>query len=308
MAFYLMSVPSSAISASWRGTFLVAFSGMLYGAIGYCGTQLFHQHFSVPTMLFWRFFVAMVGMLCFILVSKKNVFQLHGTPTAFIKMLFLGVISYSGASAFYFVASKYIGTGLAMVIFFSFPVFVTLFAWFLSTWRMNKYAFFSLLAVVIGLLCLKGNGPHALNMFGIMIAVTAALCYAIYVYGSRHSASLMDSRLQTFLICAGNTLVFFIISSYDHSLFIPTTLSAWLYILSLGLLATALPIQLLLDGLKYISPIKASILSVLEPVVTVLFGLTLLHETISYVQLLGIMIVLLGAILIQFERTPAHAH
>lgn len=304
----MTATPCLLVSNPWRGTFLVALSGILYGAIGYCGTQLFHQNFSVSSMLFWRFLVASLGMLAFIAFSKKNVFELRGSRSAFIKMLLLGIISYSGASEFYFVASQHIGTGLAMVIFFSFPVFVSLFAWFLSSWRMNKYAFFSLLAVIIGLIFLKGHGEHALNLFGIFLAVIAALFYAIYIYGSRHSGQLMDSRLQTFSICLGNAIIFLVISFYNHTLFMPPTFQAWLYILSLGILATALPILLLLEGLKYVSPIKASILSVFEPVVTVLFGLALLHETISYMQLLGIMIVLLGAILIQFERTPAYVH
>ena len=296
------------MSNPWRGTLLVALSGMLYGAIGYCGTQLFHQHFSVSSMLFWRFCIASLAMLTFICSSKKKVFELRGEKSAFLKLLLLGILSYSGASAFYFAASKHIGTGLAMVIFFSFPVFVTLFVWCSSSWRMNKYAFFSLLTVILGLILLKGQGEHALNLFGILLAVIAALFYAIYVYGSRYSGQLMDSRLQTILICLGNAIIFLVISVYNHTLFIPETLSAWFYILALGVLATAVPIQLLLEGLKYVSPIKASILSVLEPVVTILFGLVLLHETISSLQLLGIMIVLLGAILIQFERTPAYAH
>lgn len=64
------------------------------------------------------------------------------------------------------------------------------------------------------------------------------------------------------------------------------------------IVATAIPIQLLLDGLKYVSPVKASILSVFEPLVTVFIGFVLLHETMSSLQSIGITIVLLGAILI----------
>lgn len=287
-----------------RGAFFVAFSGMLYGMMGYLAVQLFHQHFSVSAMLFWRFFTAMLWMLISSVACGKNIFSEMNTHPVVVKSIINGVISYSIGTACFFLACKHIGTGLAMVIFFSFPVFVTLFAWVLSNWQMNKYAFASLLAVIIGLLLLKGVGRHALDAQGIGFAVFAALLYAVYVYGNQHSVKMLDSRLLTFLICLGNSLVFLIISCATKSFIVPNTFHLWFYVLAIGILATALPIQLLLDGLRYVNPVKASILSVLEPVVTVIIGLAFLNETISYVQSIGVVIIILGAILIQFEKMP----
>ncbi len=285
-----------------RGTLLVAVSGMLYGVMSYCGTKLFREHFTLQAMLFWRFFVAMLWIVSSNLVVGKNIFQHINNDSNLMKTVLLGAITYSVGSASYFLAALHIGTGLAMVIFFLFPVFVTLFAWILSDWRMNGYAFCSLLAVIIGLLLLKGTGSDALDTGGIFFAIIAALFYAIYIYRSQHSAKTINSRLLTFLICFGNAAIFLLLCCYTHTFIFPTTFKAWVYILAIGIVATAVPIQLLLDGLKYISPIKASILSVLEPVVTVIVGLSLLGETISSFQAVGIVIVLLGAILIQFEK------
>ncbi|RDI42551.1 DMT family transporter [Aquicella lusitana] len=289
-----------------RGTLLVALSGMLYGLIGYLGTELFHEHFSVANMLFWRFLIATFWMLGSITLLRKKNSESTQAYSSLVKVILFGAVTYSGGSAFYFMASTHIGTGVGMVIFFSFPVFVTLFAWLFSGWRINKHTFASLVAVVTGLLLLKGQGQYQLDIFGLFFAILAAFCYASYVYGSQHSAKTIDSRLLTFLICFANTVIFLILSCYTHSLSVPVTPVAWCYVLALGIIATAVPIQLLLDGLKYISPVKASILSVLEPVVTVIIGLALLHEKMSYTQSIGVIIVLLGAILIQFERIADH--
>jgi drug/metabolite transporter (DMT)-like permease len=89
---------------------------------------------------------------------------------------------------------------------------------------------------------------------------------------------------------------------YTHTFTVPTTITAWANVLAIGIIATAIPIQLLLDGLKFISSVKASILSVLEPVMVVVMGLAFLGESISSMQVIGIITVLTGAILIQFER------
>lgn len=292
----------SIISNPLRGTLLVALSGMLYGIVGYCGTMLFREHFSVPAMLFWRFGIATiwVGVSC---ISQRKKLLIHAHRYKGLgKAVIFSSVFYSGASAFYFLATEHIGTGVAMVIFFSFPVFVTLFAWMLSSWKMNRATFASLALVVVGLVLLKGHGSNALNMLGILLGVIAAISYACYVYNSQHTTYIIDTRLLTLLICASNTIIFFLLMMYTHTFTAPTTLTAWANVLAIGIIATAIPIQLLLDGLKFISSVKASILSVFEPVMVVVMGLAFLNESISSMQILGIITVLTGAILIQFER------
>lgn len=285
-----------------RGALLVAFSGLLYGFMAFFGTELISINLTVTTMLFWRFFVAMIWVLVSAAWQKKKIFRDPPNHSTLLQIILLGGASYSLGSLFFFLASKYTGTGVAMVIFFCFPVFVTLFSWVTTSWRMNIHAAMSLIAIIAGLMLLKGHGSHRLSLTGIIFAILAGISYAIYVIYSKNNIKNIDSNLLTFLVCLGNTLIFFVLSCATKSFYIPHTLHAWFYISALGIVATAIPIQLLLDGIKHISPIKASILSVLEPVVTLLVGVTLLNESMSGVQAAGIMIILFGAILIQFER------
>lgn len=294
---------SQLIRPEWRGTGLVALSGFCYGFLGYLGTSLFQYHLSIPDMLFWRFFIAAWWMLLTTVFFKK-IKILPTDRKTLLKIIAYGALCYGGSSGFYFIASQYIGTGLAMVIFFCYPVFVTLLALIAGTWKINKHALASLTIILIGLICLKGEGKTALDIMGIFLSILSGVCYAIYIYANRHQAKIIDSSLLTLLICLVTSIIFLIMACFTHSFTIPTTLGAWAYILALGIFATAIPIQLLLDGLKYISPIKASILSVLEPVVTLAVGFVALHEAVSFLQLMGALIVLAGAILIQFEYTP----
>jgi len=288
-----------------HGTLLVTLSGLLYGFLGYLGTQLLRAEFTVENMLFWRFLFATLWMLIPTLILKKSSSEKKHAHSVLLKIVIFSTLTYSGATAFYFLGTRYIGTGISMVIFFSYPIFVTLFAWLLGQWRMNKIALLSLCIVLIGLICLKGQGQHTLNLLGLLFAILSALFYAAYVYGSHHLGKNIEANLMTLLVCIGNTAIFFVLSSFTHSLYWPTTLSTVGYALALGILATAIPIQLLLKGMQYISPVKASILSVLEPVVTVLIGVLLLAEAISPLQWLGMMIMLAGAITIQFESLPS---
>lgn len=282
-----------------KGTAFVALSGMLFGLIGYLGTQLFRLNFSVENMLLWRFVIAGGWIILIGLLSPKKPIK----PTlTFSKVFFLSILSYSGGSAFYFMAVQHLGTALSMVIFFSFPVFVTLFTWCFDHWRMNKHAVLSLFAVILGLIILKGSDRGHLDYTGFFLGLGAAFCYATYVYSCQHSIKAASSSAITLLVCAGNALIFLVLSLKNHTFFVPNHLMMWVYVCALGVFATAFPIQLLLEGLKYINPVKASILSVLEPVVAIIVGLLVLHESFSFMQSLGVVILLLGAIVIQFER------
>jgi drug/metabolite transporter (DMT)-like permease len=47
---------------------------------------------------------------------------------------------------------------------------------------------------------------------------------------------------------------------------------------------------------------RASIISVLEPLVTVVVGIILLNESISNVQLIGGLLILSSALVVQFQK------
>lgn len=286
-----------------RATLLVALSATLYGCLGFFGTKLINLHFTVSAMLFWRFFIAALWMLPFLwkkftqTATVKNYNNYH-----LLRAFIFGGICYGGNSALYFIASRYIGTGLAMVIFFTYPMFVVLLARLIDKYPISKHMIIALISIGVGLLLLKGNHTATLNKVGVFFAILSAVFYAFYIFGSKYIARNIPTCHSTILVCAGCSLLFLIITLFNHEFIWPTLLKEWLYIITLGVVATALPIQLLLEGLKDIQPSKVAIISVLEPVVTLIVGITALHEVTSTVQLIGCIIILFSAVVIQFER------
>lgn len=288
------------------GMTLVLISGLLYGLIGYFGIQLYAEGLDVPSMLFWRFFTAAVWMLIACAIfrrpSKRKVSAI--SRRKMLQLAIVGSISYVSGSAFFYLSSLHIGTGPAMVIFFSFPVFVTLFSIYFHHATINRYLLISLMMVVVGLSLLNRGGKTVLDLIGVIFALIAAFSYGVYVYYSKHHTSKADSLWQTFAICAGCSLIALMFALMNHSFSAPPTLLAWRNILILGIVSTAIPIQLLLNGLRYISSVKASILSVTEPLTTVVIGVLFMHESLTAMQLIGILTILSGALAIQFEKQP----
>lgn len=280
---------------------LIALSAILYGFLGYLGTAVLNENFTISAMLFWRFFIAGSWMLCF---TVKNC-----SPRVFSKelpvllgMFVLGAIGYAGSSEFYFLASQFTGTGLAMVIFFCYPIIIAVISWLRNPQHFNKYTFVLLSTMSVGLLLLRDPTAHGVNWLGISFGIIAALCYALYIMGSKRFSLVSDANVITTIVCYGCACIFFILALATKSFVLPHTAKTWWNLLALGVLATALPIQLMLKGLRYVSSMRASIISVLEPIVTVLVGVVMLHEFISGVQMLGVIIILCSALLVQFHK------
>jgi drug/metabolite transporter (DMT)-like permease len=274
---------------------LIAFSGFLYGCLGLFGTLFQRQGYSVSNMLFWRFALATLCILPICLNEQKLISKSLTSQNLLSSLI--GAILYSITSASYFVASNAIGTGLSMVIFYTYPVMIFICLWLFLKQNIEIHSWISLVIVCIGLLLLNQTARSAvISYFGILSAIASALFYAIYILFNKKQTSQMPPGIATFILCLFSALYFFGASFLRDEFSVPHTLNDWLIALLLGFFATSLPIFLMLVGLKNVDAEKAAILSVLEPVVTVIIGVLLLSESLSFSQGLGVAVVLMGTL------------
>lgn len=275
-----------------QGALYAISSGLCYGLMGYFGVTLMHSGLSVFNMLFWRFLIATLFVLILLLPKYKNEYKLSRES---LKVLVYGIVFYGTGTIAYFMASQHIGTGLSMVIFFSFPAIVMLLNIVFYKTKISMLYCFAFAIIVAGMLCLADKHALSFNVLGIALALLSAFCYACYIFSSKRI--VLSPLLSTLMVSAGCMTTCLVAAIMDASLHIPTGVYTWFCIISMGLVCTALPILLLLQALKYISSEKASMLSVLEPVFVVIFGIVLLDEQVTTLQIAGIVVVLSGALM-----------
>lgn len=281
------------LSKHSRGSFYAILSGFLYGFVGYFGVSVIHASISVTNMLFWRFLIASLLISIIILFQRKHVKDsLKNMGTAFIN----GAIFYGLSTMLYFYACPYIGSGLAMVIFFTYPAMVMLLNHFLYGYRIPGIYYFAILTIIIGMAFFVDPNEMQFDLLGIVFSIVSAVFYAGYIVSSK-KMSTVSPTVSTLMVCLGCMSTSLIVALLDHSFTIPTTLPVWLNLLGIGIVATTAPILLLLYSLNYISSEKTSILSVLEPVFVLIFGVILLDEPMKLRYILGTIIVLSAAIL-----------
>ncbi|CEK10710.1 DMT family transporter [Legionella hackeliae] len=275
-----------------NGALYAALSGLFFGLIGYFGVSVMNANVSVNTMLFWRFLVSSLFM-CLLLIPRLKLLSFN--LIEIIKVTFYGAAFYGTCSILYFVSTEYIGSGLSMVIFFTYPSMVLLINFLFFKQKISKIYYVALMIIFVGMMLLVNGSQFHFNLMGVGLSLLSALLYALYLIASKSSP--VPALLATLFVSIGAMLVSLIAAFIEGTFFIPTRLDVWFNICGIGVICTALPIVLLLKGLQHISSLQASILSVLEPVFVVIFGILLLGEQINLVQGFGIVVLLSGALL-----------
>jgi drug/metabolite transporter (DMT)-like permease len=274
------------------GAIYVALSGLFFGFIGYFGVSIVHANISVNTMLFWRFLVASVFM-CVILLPQFR--ALHAQPRDLIKSLVYGVFFYGPSSTLYFMAANSIGSGLAMVLFYTFPAMVLLMDFVITKHAINPSYYVAVGIIIMGMTCLTFGDTAQFNLKGVGYSILSAFLFALYMIFSKSSTA--SAQVDTLTVCLGSTLSALMMALLEHRFVIPNQMDIWINIIAIGTVCTSVPILLLLKGLKNISALQASILSVLEPVFVIFFGVMLLGESITALEYVGVATLLSGALL-----------
>jgi len=283
------------------GVLYTALSGILYGSIGYFGATLMEHGFSVSNLLLWRF------LLSAVLLIPVLVWWLKDRPSIdwknCLKLFLFGAIFYGGSTALYFEASRSIGTGLAMVIFFAYPIVVVALSSFLHQTPFTKATFAALILIVVGCTLIALGEKFQVDFYGITLAVLSGVGYALYVFFSKGASKSIAPAIATFVVCLGGTVAFVPCTLLiDGFINVPSNAFMWTNAGLFSLMGTVLPVMFMLVGLKTISANKASIISVLEPVTTLAVGAAILNENVSMLQAIGAVIILLSAVLVQLEK------
>ena len=285
------------LSAEQRGSLYVISSGVCYGFIGYFGVTLINSDLSLANMLFWRFFIA--ALFIFPILVTQLYKDIRVSLKENLKIVLYGMLFYSTSSITYFVGSKYIGTGLTMVVFFTYPALVMLFNCVLYKAKINISYYLAFSMMIFGIILLVDLHDLEFGFLGIGFGVLSATCYACYIIASKKSN--VAPIVSTFMLLIGCTVTCLIFTCLEYSFFVPH-LDSWINIIPMAIICTALPIILVLQGLKYISSEKASIVSILEPIFVLMSGIILLGERVSNIQILGIVAVLSGALITLFAK------
>jgi drug/metabolite transporter (DMT)-like permease len=281
-------------------------SAAAFGAMAVFGKLAYDEGVTVGTLLPARFLVA-ASVLWLLLAASGRLATVRALPRRdALLALALGAVGYSAQAGAYFAALERLDAGLLGLVLYTFPVMVTVAAVALGRERFTTRSGLALALACGGIgLVLAGAAGGALDPAGVALAVAAAVVYSTYILVSDGVAERLEPLALATLVCTGAaaTLTVGALALGDLR---PGAVSAGGYgwLAALSLVSTVGAIVLFFAGLRRVGPTAASILSTLEPVVTVALAALVFGEALGPAQLVGGALVLGAAVVL---RAPGRA-
>lgn len=278
------------------GVLLVALSAAGFGTLGIFGKLAFAADLSLSTMLVVRFFLA-TALVWAVLWSRGSLRLLSGRPLAVA--LSLGAFGYAAMSGLYFASLSFLTAGLAGIVLYTYPAFVILLSAAALGERVTVRTVLSLVTALAGVVFITEADAAGADVRGIALVLGAAVVYAAYITASRAVLETVEPHTLMAHVLPAAGLAFLVYGTLSNGLSAPTNGYQWSLLLAIAVLATVVPVFAFYTGLERIGAGPTSIVSTVEPVVTVALGAAVLGEPVTTATVLGGGLVLAGVLLVR---------
>jgi drug/metabolite transporter (DMT)-like permease len=294
------------------GSLTVALAASLFGMLGVLSRRVYELGLDPFGFVAWRAGVGALVTAALVAWGLRRGARLVGWRSLDARgRASLGVAALMGTTLnlAMFLAFERTPVAIVLLCFYLYPALVAGVSALLGWEPMDRPRVLALTIALAGMVAVVVGGPASatfggLDPAGVALALSAALSQAVFVLVSRHGyrAVPTDQAMATILavsaVIAGG-LAFAIGGSVALTLPLTEPPSLLVLLLFGGLFGAAVPSFLFLAGIRWIGPVRAGILMLIEPLVGVALAAAFLAEAVGPVQAAGGLAILAAAVIIQ---------
>jgi len=260
------------------------------------------------TVGFFRFFTASLVFLPLLLVTQRDSIRTY-TVGDFKLFFVLGLIGVFGYGILFLIGMQFTTAAQGSIIAGINPVTVTLLAFlFLQErltpkWRYSGFLFSFLgIVFVVGVQALLDF--HLEHLIGNLILICAMFTWGLYSIIGKSVMKTHSSLETTAMGIFFGTFLFFLGAVYEQFWTLPlmSDPTFWLNILYMGFFVTVLGFLFYFIGIKNLGASKSAVFISLVPVFGTLFSFLLLYEPIYPTFIIGLVLVIIGILFINYPR------
>ena len=277
---------------TWGPVFCVLLAGMIWGCMGLFTRNLNAVGLYAMEVVEIRVIGGALFSGLYLLLFHRE--QLKIRPRDLWCFVGTGICSLLGFSWCYFTGMTVASLSVMAVLLYTAPVFVMLMSLILFRERLTAVKLLALGLSFAGCCLASGLGTaSALSRKGLLLGLGAGFCFSLYSifsrYAIRRGYASLTITFYTFVACALGSAPLCVWPRVRQALAQPDTL-AW----SAGMALTTgfLAYILYTKGLEGMESSRASILASVEPVVATVIGAAVFHESLTWMNLLGVALVL----------------
>lgn len=289
-----------------KGISLVVIATVFWGIMGVTSRSLSLAGLDATSISFFRCSLASIGFLLWLLKTNKEVLKVN--KKGLIICSIYGIITFALCFVTFNMSVARVPISIATVLMFTNPIWVTIFNAIFFKEKITLRKVLVIALAMIGCLCIANvfSGQELnLDILGIIAGAITGVLFALQIVIPRFYKETYkkDTMLIYGFISSTIVLAFFTDFSAIQEVITnnvnPTKVI--LNILSIGLLSTFISNTFYVKATEYIDTSLTSILVALEPVLGSVFAFIIFNETLNLIQILGAIIIVLSAMLLEFD-------
>lgn len=296
------------------GYAMVATAAALFAVNGSVSKVVLDSGLSSLELAQIRSTCAALGLLAFLVAFARPNLRVGRRELLFL--IAFGVVGVALVQWLYFVAIHNLPVGIALLIEFTAPLFVALFARFVYKERIRRRIWVAVVLCLTGLaLVVEIWAGVAFSTVGVSAALGGAFALTAYLLMAERERRQRDAVSLSFYGFLFAALLWAVVQPIwqfpwdvlDDTVSLRGNLSehtapVWLLVAFVVVVGTMITFSLLTGALRHIGATRASIVATLEPVIATVVAWVWLGETFGTEQLVGGAVVLAGIFLAQSAR------
>jgi drug/metabolite transporter (DMT)-like permease len=318
------------------GIALVVISACGYGSGPLFAKPAYAAGVDWLTLLAWRFLFAAVLSWGWLLIWPAQRRALRNLSRRRVLVLVLLGVFFVGNSGTYFAGLQYLSASLSALIVYMYPAIVAVLTIRFGRRLEGRRAWGALALATLGVVLAVGgidqsNPPQPI---GLVLMISSPIIYAIWIvlagrlagerggrdrdetatgyappHESESTEEARDAAPTAAIMLSATAVAWWIWALAAGNPVLPGQIptDAWLPLLGVGVVSTAIALQTFYAGARRIGAAQASLVSTVEPIYTIVLASLLFGERLTPVQLAGGALVIIGVVIAQSGQLASRA-
>lgn len=284
------------LSTQSKGYIFAIIASASYGTNPLFALPLYDEGMQPLSVLFYRYFFAVIGMLIFIGIERLS---LRTTRKEFGLSVIMGTL-FALSSLFLFESFNYMDAGIASTILFVYPIMVVLLSHIFFKEPIKASTIFCVTLATLGIVMLyRGADGATLSTIGVVFVLLSSLVYALYIVGVNRSVlKSMSSITLSFYAMVIGLVLWTVILLCTTGIQPLTSLKMASNAIGLALFPTIISVVLVTRAIHMIGSTPASIIGALEPITALIISIIVFGGVLTIMNWVGVVLVLLAVIVV----------
>ena len=250
------------------------------------------------TIVFLRAAISLPILAAIMAVAKIPI----KLPGNLVKEMLFCASCYGVIAIFLYSSFNHISVSLAVTIHYIYPALVMLAGALFFREAMNMYKWATLILVAIGILLLVED-VGTINYLGIFLSVISGFLAAVYIIAlGRSNLRKLHYLTITFYLCLTQSILAFCAGVITGELTFALTNTAWAYAAIISILISVFGVTFFQQGVMRAGSSTASLVSCLEPIISMTFGVIILSEVLTPFSITGGALIVLSVAVVSFTK------